>query len=127
MHTVLHNDSPQDRTTSKLFADRRTNSEDAERNVVHMALKHIVLIVFGKSYKCCFVSTISMRLAIIIIIIIIIIISFMQGICTYIPETNFVPREYSVAAILLLLFMVLILLVSVLNLLYTQSNKNPSQ
>ena len=32
----------------------------------------------------------------------------MQGIYTYIPETNYVPREYSVAAILLLLFMVLI-------------------
>jgi len=41
---------------------------------------------------------------IIIIVIIIIIISFMQGIYTYIPETNYVPREYSVAAILLLLF-----------------------
>ena len=52
------------------------------------------------------------------IIIIIIIISFTQGIYTYIPETNYVPREYSVAAILLLLFMVLISLVSVLNLLY---------
>ena len=51
-------------------------------------------------------------------IIIIIIISFMQGIYTYIPETNYVPTEYSVAAILLLLFMVLISLVSVLNLLY---------
>ena len=35
---------------------------------------------------------------IIIIIIIIIIMSFMQGIYTYIPETNYVPREYSVAA-----------------------------
>ena len=42
----------------------------------------------------------------------------MQGIYTHIPETNYVPREYSVAAILLLLFMVLISLVSVLNLLY---------
>ena len=51
-------------------------------------------------------------------IIIIIIISFMQGIYTYIPETNYVPREDSVAAILLLLFMVLISLVSVLNLLH---------
>jgi len=30
----------------------------------------------------------------------------MHGIYTYIPETNYVPREYSVAAILLLLFMV---------------------
>jgi len=42
----------------------------------------------------------------------------MQGIYNYIPETNCVPREYSVAAILLLIFMVLISLVSVLNLLY---------
>ena len=49
---------------------------------------------------------------------IIIIISFMQGIYTYVPETNNAPREYSVAVILLLLFMVLISLVSVLNLLY---------
>jgi len=42
----------------------------------------------------------------------------MLGIYIYITETNYVPREYSVAAILLLLFMVLISLVSVLNLLY---------
>ena len=42
----------------------------------------------------------------------------MQGIYAYIPDTNYVPREYSVAAILLLLFMVLMSLVSVLNLLY---------
>jgi len=38
---------------------------------------------------------------------------FMQGIYTYIPETNYVPREYSLAAILLFLFMVLISLVCV--------------
>ena len=55
---------------------------------------------------------------IIIIVIIIIIISFMHGIYTYIPETNYVLREYSVAAILLLLFIMLISLDSVLNLLY---------
>ena len=42
----------------------------------------------------------------------------MRGIYTYIPETNYVRREYSVAAILLLLFMVLISLVPVLNLLH---------
>ena len=42
----------------------------------------------------------------------------MQGIFTHIPETNYVHRVYRAAAILLLLFMVLILLVSVLNLLY---------
>jgi len=52
------------------------------------------------------------------IIIIIITISFTQSIYTYIPETNCVPMEYSVAAILLLQFMVLISLVPVLNLLY---------
>jgi hypothetical protein len=38
----------------------------------------------------------------------------MQGICTYIPETNNVPREYTVAAILLLLFMVPIYQVSII-------------
>jgi len=38
---------------------------------------------------------------IIIIIIIILDISFMQGIYTYIPETNHVPREHSVATILM--------------------------
>ena len=59
-----------------------------------------------------------LKLIIIIIITIIIIISFMQGVYTYFPKTNDVPREYSVAAILLLLFMVLGSLVSVLNLLY---------
>jgi len=41
----------------------------------------------------------------------------MHGIYTYIPETNYVPKEYSVAATLLP-FMVLISLVSVLNLMY---------
>jgi hypothetical protein len=59
----------------------------------------------------------SVDRVIIIIIIIIIIVSFMQGICTYIPETNNVPREYTVATVLLLLFMVPISLVSALALL----------
>ena len=43
-----------------------------------------------------------------IIIIIILGISFMQGIYTYIRETNHVRSEQRVAAILVLLFMVLI-------------------
>ena len=42
----------------------------------------------------------------------------MQGIYTHIPETNYVPTEYGVAAILLFLFMLHISLVSVLDLLY---------
>ena len=46
---------------------------------------------------------------------IIIIIPFMQGTYTRIPETNYVPREHGVAAILLFLFMVLISLLAVLN------------
>jgi len=46
----------------------------------------------------------------------------MQAIFTYIPETNYVPREYGVAAILLFLFMVFIWLVSVLNVLYFYIN-----
>jgi hypothetical protein len=58
----------------------------------------------------------------IIIIIIIIIgkdtISFMQGTYTYIPETNHVPKERNVVAILSLLFMVPISLVPALVLMY---------
>jgi hypothetical protein len=53
---------------------------------------------------------------IIIIIIIIVTISFMQGIYTYIPETNNVSKECNVAAILSLPFMVPISLVPVLTL-----------
>jgi len=55
---------------------------------------------------------------IIIIVIIILGISFMQGIHTYIPETNHVPRKHFVAAILVLLFMVRISLVPALTPLY---------
>jgi hypothetical protein len=57
-----------------------------------------------------------------VIIIIIIIgkdnISIMQGIYTYIPETNHVPKECNVEAILPLLFMVPISLAPVLALMY---------
>jgi len=35
----------------------------------------------------------------------------MQDIYTYIPETNYVPREYSVAAILLLLIIIIIIII----------------
>jgi hypothetical protein len=42
----------------------------------------------------------------------------MQGIYTYILETNYVPREYRVAVILLFLFMVHISLAPVLKLLH---------
>ena len=55
---------------------------------------------------------------VVVVDVIVIIISFMQGIYTYIPETNHVPREYSVSPILSLLFMVPISLVPALALLY---------
>ena len=49
-----------------------------------------------------FLSIIIIIIIFIIIIIIIILgISFMQGIYTYIPETNHVPREHCVATILM--------------------------
>jgi hypothetical protein len=51
---------------------------------------------------------------IIIITTIIIFSSFTQGIYTYIPETNHVPREYTVAAILSLLFMVIIIIIIII-------------
>jgi hypothetical protein len=42
----------------------------------------------------------------------------MQGIYTYIPETNSDPKQYNVTAILSLLFMVPISLVPALDLMY---------
>ena len=45
-----------------------------------------------------------------IIIIIILVITFMQGIYNYIPETNYVSRVYSVAAILYLQFVPYVML-----------------
>jgi len=76
---------------------------------LYMCRHNVLLVVLNINFRIRPFSII-----IIIIIIIIIVISFMQGIYTYIPKTNCVPKEYSVAAILL----VLISLVSVLNLLY---------
>ena len=50
----------------------------------------------------------------------------MQGIYTHIPETNYVPREHGVAAILLFLFMVLILLLLLLLLLLFAVAQQPN-
>ena len=61
-----------------------------------------------------FMFLIIIIIIIIIIVIIIIVIPFMQGIYTYVPETEHVPWEYSVSAILSLLFMVPISLVPAL-------------
>ena len=84
-------------------------------------LKHRAVQTFaggrGSAGVALHIIIIIIIVVVVVIIIIIIIISFMQGIYTYIPETNYIPRKYSVVAVLLLLFMVLISLVSVLNLL----------
>jgi hypothetical protein len=75
--------------------------------------------IYNYVYVC---SLCTVYLIIIIITIIIIIgkdtISFTQGIYTYIPETNHVPKEYNVAAILSLLCMVPISLAPALALMY---------
>jgi hypothetical protein len=60
----------------------------------------------------------STKCFIIIIIIGKDIISFMQGMYTYIPETYYVSKQYNVAAILSLLFMVPISLAAALALMY---------
>jgi len=65
-------------------------------------------------YHYCF----QIIIIIIIISIIILGISFVQGINTYIPETNHVPRKHRVAAILVLPIMVCISLVPTLTRLY---------
>jgi hypothetical protein len=49
----------------------------------------------------------SAIIIIVVVVIIIIVISFMQGIHTHIPETNLVPREYIVAAIVFVVYGVL--------------------
>jgi hypothetical protein len=51
----------------------------------------------------------------------------MQGIYKYIPETNHVPKEYNVAAILSLLFMALISLAPALALTYFYSSTSRSK
>jgi hypothetical protein len=51
----------------------------------------------------------------------------MQGIYTYIPQTNHVPKQYNVAAILSLLFMVPISLAFALLLLFTLEQATKAQ
>jgi hypothetical protein len=87
-----------DMPTSSSFGGRKRNTYKkiqngtAETPLVLKKLSNIINVV---------VSLLK-----IIIIIIIIFSSFMQGIYTYIPETNRVPRQYIVAAIPSLPFMV---------------------
>ena len=52
---------------------------------------------------------------IVVVVVVVVVISLMQGIYTYIPDTNHVSNEYSVAAILQLLFTVHTTLFALLN------------
>jgi hypothetical protein len=77
-------------------------------------------LIFDGDYKSLWSSLYLLLLLLFFLIIIIIFlsVSFMQGIYTYIPVTNHAPREHRVAAILVLLFMLLISLVPSLTPLY---------
>jgi hypothetical protein len=75
-----------------------------------------LILIRSRTERDIIIFIIMIMIIMIVIIIIIITISFMQGIYTYFPETNNVPKEYNVAAILSLLFMVPISLVPVLTL-----------
>ena len=106
-----------------------------DHNVLFFSQLSLVFLPYSLSFVsyqyfyylvCCFLFSLFLLLFLIflvsiskiIIIIIIIIISFMQCIYTYIPHTNHVSRQYSVAAFLLLLFMVHITLFAMSNVLY---------
>jgi hypothetical protein len=60
----------------------------------------------------------TLLLLVLLLLLLLLLITFMQGIYTYIPVPNHVPRDCSVAGILLLLFMVHVMLFPMLNLLY---------
>ena len=51
--------------------------------------------------------SLSFFIIIIIIIIIILDISFMQGIYTYIPETNHVPREHCIIIVIIIIIIII--------------------
>ena len=114
-HPLQYNKYSQEITTN---VDRQLQNVNKTKWRCTVGLIPQVLLLYRNTEALSYGSPFNHILITSIIIIIVIIISFMQGIGTYIPETNYFPREYSVAAIPLLLFMVRISLVSVLNLLY---------
>jgi hypothetical protein len=68
--------------------------------------------ILNNNYQC--VSLSILRSGKELLLLLLFVISFMQGIYPYIPPTNHVSREYSVTAILQLLFMVHIALFPIL-------------
>ena len=60
------------------------------------------MLTFSTSHGAVWIIIIIIIIIIIVVVVVIILgISFMQGIYTYIPETNHVPREHCVATILM--------------------------
>ena len=58
-----------------------------------------------RAYRCicgggCIIIIIIIIIIVVVVVVVVLGISFMQGIYTYIPETNHVPREHCVAVIL---------------------------
>jgi len=60
-----------------------------------------------RAYRCicgggCIIIIIIIIIIVVVVVVVVVVlgISFMQGIYTYIPETNHVPREHCVALIL---------------------------
>jgi CBS domain containing-hemolysin-like protein len=86
-------------------------SKQNTQNILEETGRELSLCVVGINYVRVLFTLI------IVVVVVIIIVSFMQGIYTRIPETNHVPREYVVVAILSFLFMVLVSLVPALALL----------
>ena len=56
-----------------------------------------------------------MVVVVVVAVVVVVFITFMQGICNYIPETNQVSRVYSVAAVLYLQFVLHVMLFYVQN------------
>ena len=65
-----------------------------------MLSENFRFLSFVGDEKVAYIITFTYSLIIIIIIIIFIFIYFIQGIHSYVPETNHVPRGYTVAAAL---------------------------
>ena len=70
------------------------------------------------SYSCWVSARHQLVLLLLLLLLLLIVITFMQGIYSYIPETNHVSRVFSVTAILYLQFMLNVMLYPMLNVLY---------
>ena len=75
-----------------LYHNTDTNPPNRTSSLVISALIHQLIISYLVFHR---IADSERQIFATVVIIIIITISFMQGIYTYIPETKYVPREYS--------------------------------